>query len=324
MNRAGDGSCYNLAHEAEALGPADPTGRPKEGCRGPGRGPKGYDRQAEAEQARLEPNTPLLRWRELSKNRHYANAEPVECFEEIPSFSDAYKRGEAGLEIHIRVRPLGRDVNARYFIANLQRVRRLGRDDADTPVLFNNRRNTVDKVEVVRPNVTDLMGHRINKFKYPVLIRVRDFAEAIEEVLTDESRGGIERLELFEFIGVGRQHEFPVRRRKPFGFVVHDGELDFPGLRFRGRDTVKIAQGQLPCEVVERGSEVVNRVSDDQAPVVAHLYEAVHAINNCPLISLELSPEGHDCRVTITGVRYFSEEITDVVTRAVKLRPASC
>jgi hypothetical protein len=64
---------------------------------------------------------------------------------------------------------------------------------------------------------------------------------------------------LDECLGL-RRHAFESASR-PLGFCFEDRE--------HGLGIVGVSTSQFPCNVIERGAEVVNAIADDQSPLVA-------------------------------------------------------
>jgi hypothetical protein len=136
-------------------------------------------------------------------------------------------------------------------------------------------------------------------------------------------RPKVERLETCELVGVSGVHVFPVDMGGPVVFVRNDRELDMPDyLSIRRRDAVEMTYRQLPGKVVQGASQVVQRIPNDQAPVVADLYEAVNPVDHGPLVWLILSPQRDTFRVAFASFSYFGSKLIEVPFRPFELCPA--
>jgi len=77
--------------------------------------------------------------------------------------------------------------------------------------------------------------------------------------------------------------------------VGENREHDVPGL-FLGGLSPEVIDGQLPPKMVESTAHVVDRVSNDQAPVIADLGQALSDPKDQVVTRIELPPRTENTR----------------------------
>jgi len=126
-------------------------------------------------------------------------------------------------------------------------------------------------------------------------------------------RTKVEWLEVFELIGVGGVRPLMNDTALPLLLIGDDWEVDhLQGVSIRGLDTVVMAHGQLPAQVVEGAAKVMRCVSYDETPVIRDIYDAVNANNYAPLFRLVLAPK---CDRATIGVNFLNLDPKRVYVR---------
>lgn len=274
---------------------------------------------------------------EVVKNDFDYADERIQAFESRP-FSHRYVAGEVGLEVHIRIWSGCDNRDAKYFVARLRRIAWRPCDDLN--IMLVGGKNW----KAVRPRRRRLQRERITKsareLQGPVLIGVREFRNLSKGMQNPESwrnecapgrnidlfsSSPAEWLEFAELDGVAQTHVFPMPMLPPSPFVRVNGELNAGGLGRRYASFV-MTQSQLPREIVESRSEVVNRIPRDQAPVVADLYGSLDAVDEgsaigAPLFWLELFYEGDGMRFISNLPQNANSKRVDVHFGMINLSP---
>jgi hypothetical protein len=136
--------------------------------------------------------------------------------------------------------------------------------------------------------------------------------------------GTIERLELFEFVGVSGIHVFPINVTIPIGFAMDNGKLNFLNDLSQGwHYAIEMSQRELPCEVIEGAPEIVNGVPYNQAPLVRDMFDALNADHDSAPFRLILFSQGEKL-VLRTRVLDFSPKFVDVHFCTGDLGPRAC
>lgn len=272
----------------------------QQGRLGPGRGraPEAQAREEVLEQAQ-NPLDPF--------------GKGIECLNNIPSFADRYISGEVGLEIYIRVRPRGDDLNVREFVAQVCRK------STESDVNESRRGPTITEYARILGSEALKARRNVCQVDSPVLIDVIDTIEPTEALkgMTispgSRFRTKVEWLEVFELIGVGGVRPLMNDTALPLLLIGDDWEVDhLQGVSIRGLDTVVMAHGQLPAQVVEGAAKVMRCVSYDETPVIRDIYDAVNANNYAPLFRLVLAPK---CDRATIGVNFLNLDPKRVYVR---------
>jgi hypothetical protein len=173
-----------------------------------------------------------------------------------------YESSHIGLEMHVRVRPRGNHGEAKYFIARLTRWRQIPtilKNSIDGDAIHKLRRREVIK------NPRDA----VHILHFPVFVRVRisrQCLQRVENTLRPKRSIFFERLELFNLCSVRADHVFPMRMRGPVVFIRNDGKLDVSRDLAVGRlDTFVFPNSELPCEVIQGTSQVMDGISKEKA-----------------------------------------------------------
>jgi hypothetical protein len=167
-------------------------------------------------------------------------------------------------------------------------------------------------------------GRFVSELDSPVFVDIREAHQHDQRMGKSAPLGdrvNIERLVLFELVGVANENVFPVPIGRPFKGIFFTGEHDIALNGFCvGFDTFEISQRKLPGEVVEGATEVVYSISNDQRPVVAKLYSLIDAVDHSPLVTVDLSGEGIVYRMRPELFRNTPTERVNVALRPFKFR----
>jgi len=300
---------------------ADSARSTQEGGRGFSCGTEAGDRKAEAAQTRPE--------KDLKKTQDGFDSfrQGIQSVYHIPASSNCYIAGQMGVEVHVRVRSRYNDRDAKYFVARLRRLPNVIHKNLHVAVDIDNRRAISQLNQVGNQRLVQYSRCQVNGSVFIDVINPTKSKERFEGMQTPfgpKNRSHVERLELFELVGVGRGHVFPVIVASPLLLVDDDGKLDLLDYPTVGRfDTIEMTQCQLPGEVVEGAAKIVGRIPYDQAPVLRDFYDMVNVPNYRPLFFVELSAE----RKPFTYRAHLPDlpsKIIDVHFRAIKLRPTPC
>ena len=125
-------------------------------------------------------------------------------------------------------------------------------------------------------------------------------------------RPKLERLEVFDLIGVDTVHPLMDTTVLPFLFVGNDWKVDhlqnvLQNVSVRGFDAFEMAQGELPTQMIQGATKVVRRVPDDEPPVVGDIYDVANSNDDAPLFSLVLSPERDRTTVGVNSLNLDPE-----------------
>lgn len=264
----------------------------------------------------------LRRWLEHLEDGSHMLTNSVKRLYDGESFIEDYLSGQAGIEFHIGIRSRGANQDTDYFL-----IRSWVRVSCQEHVSHKSvRGHAVAQSAIAKPTgvreVKDCLTlSKIGHVKPPVLICIGQIGENGEGIPLTRLNG-VERLEPFQSRSVFGGHVPSIRVTRPLNRVGHDGELNISdNFPFLWLDSVKEAEGQLPGKIVQRGTETVNSVPDNQAPVWRDLYDALNAPYDHPIFSVVLSPDRNHFWIGITGFFNLSSQSVDVAYRMFELCP---
>jgi hypothetical protein len=207
----------------------------------------------------------------------------------------------------------------RYFVARFRRLTGLAVLEDKLSLSCDLSRNAVDEVGHRGNKHREASHHRVRELHGPVLVRIGELADPLKEV-SSAGNGFVERLEFFEFGPIRGCDVFPIPARAPLYGVRIDGELN--AARVIRLDTLEVTHGELPCEVVERTAEIVDRVPRDQTPVIADFYDLFNTKDDRALFAIKLAPQGDYVRVGMPCLP-DSPQVVDVHLSARDLSPGA-
>jgi hypothetical protein len=255
----------------------------------------------------------------------------IENIQYVPRFPDRYISGQAGLEIHVRVGTYGSDRNSKYFVARSRRVSGEGIVEIRSPINSVGNKFAIPKLNGAFLAERSRLRCNVHHVDAPVFIGVIESAEPAQSLngmntpTRSRDRAEIERLELFELLGVSNEHVFPIDVRLiPYGLIEANRKLNlFNGLSVGRFDAIETPQRQLPSKMVEGTPQVMGGISHDQTPVVADIYDSFDAPNYSPIFWLELLPQRDEFRVRGPLSINLGPKRIDVYFRTFELRPGA-
>lgn len=267
----------------------------------------------------------LAAWLEGGQNGAYILPEPVEHWDNWTQFARDYLAGKAGWDFHVGIRANNTDGYAKYFVVRARvagkvqvpgRLRLPGDSEAEHGLAV-----AVDRGVREVPS-EDGVDQQVQS---PVLVDVGEFdqlGQRMEFALLALVPSVI-RLKAFQSVEMGRPNVFEETVTGDLLQLSDIGKLDLLRLGLR-RHSAEADDGELVHEVVERRSEVLNGVPEDQRPLVIDLYESVGAVDDSPLWWLVLATKGNRNGVRVCRVASQtngSAKDANVGFRPVKLRP---
>ena len=256
--------------------------------------------------------------------------EPAEFVENpkwIAVIAEDYFAGDLGLDFYVWIWASRLDVQPRYYIADFRSAVQPNHGGSEELLAIDNLAGDLAVDHRLGRRVHSQRGVRMGEeggANFPVFVVVRQLRENGQEeklilacVVTLESLGflgGLRADVLEEAVAL----ELLGREKG------EDGEHDLPCLLVSGF-SLEVIYRQLPPEMIEGTTQVVNSITNDEPPVIANLRHSLGDEKDILGLGVVLPPRAEDSRRALP-IRCLHNRATDIINvgvRPVELRPAS-